>query len=699
MRRTAILRFFGVSLALGLAYAAQYLFDHPGAPLTALQALPFLPPPPFTLAVLALLAGMILFAVAAPTPDATAARAAQVAPSSDDPEHELAVRWQAPEREASQSPPPLAVAESPSGLRRPWAFWLGLGLAVLAAAAYIFNMGLYLGGGETALVRWLWLASILLLLAAQWRWVFVDEVVQHVAHHRRFYLGLALVLLIALALRLYRLDTLPQDLHGDMASHGLQAREILSGATPGLVGVGWADIPLAAFLPTVTTMALTGDTGLIGLNLASVIGGLLSVAGLAVLLLQITDRRVAWIAAVLLAVSYTHIHFSRIAEYMDPVPLAVWSLAFLAIGFRSGHSLPFLLSGMAASAAGLMYYSGRVVIVIIVLFLLYLLLLRRDVLRENWPGLATLALGFVVVMGPMTFYFAGHSDQFLSRTREVLVLSNPDALIHLQGKYGVTGLPAVMGEQIKRTLLTFSFYEDSSTQFGIAQPMLDSLMAPLVALGLAYALAHLRRPANFFLACALLTTLVIGGVLTGDAPFWPRMVFALAPAVALAAVAIDRIWDAACQAFGPETTRIVSVIVVGGLIYIGLQNWLIYYPAVKANGRPRAIVGRAIAAQPVTATVCLVPEGESNANRWISSVTEREIDFFLAPRPGYDVPASQLAAGLPSDHPCLQSGAVWLVAADQPQALQQLQAQFPGGRLETHGPRVTETVVTSYRLP
>jgi hypothetical protein len=648
MHSRHLARFLGVSLALALAYAGQYLLNQPDYWSPLLASLPVLFYGRPTLAIGLLLAGALLFAVAAPA----IARLAQPA--------------------ARQAVP---FADHPTRLARP--------LFLLALLGYGAGAGLFLLRGETALVRGLWLAGIVLLVASQTPWGRWRAAPKRWRQDWRPYGLPALLLLLAALLRLYKLAELPQDLHGDMASHGLQAQALLAGQVDGIIRLGWADIPMTGFLPAAIMMRLSGDTSVLGLGLASALGGVLSVWGLYVWLRETLGRRVALIGAALLAISYTHIHFSRIAEYMDPVPFAVWALAMLAIGLRRQQSLPFVLSGLFLAGAGMMYYSGRVILVIVALFLLYLLLVDRRLLWANRRGLLWLGMGAVVGMGPMLLLFLLEPAGWLQRSSEVWVF-NPPVLEHSRHKYGVETVGQIMLEQARRSLLMFNHSIDSSTQFGLARPLVDPVTGPLVVLGTAYALAHPRQWRSGLLALALLAVVVLGSILTDNPPFWPRLVFVLAPAMGLAALAVDRVWQATTDAFGWETGRIVRIIVVGGLVYLVLYNWLAYYEAAVDNGRPRALVGRLVAALPPDAAVCIVPEDD---NGWIHGPEEREIAFFLGERPGYGVEldAGGRIAQYPS--PCLQAGAVWIVPQPRQSVLPEIQQRLPGNVTTAHGPR------------
>ncbi len=660
MHSRHLLRFSAVAVALALAYAGQYLFNQPDFYSPLLAALPIALVGQPTLAIGLLAAGAVLFALAAPgLPVDAASRPATDAAFGDHP-----TRWARP-------------------------------LFVAALLTHMAGAALFLLAGESAAVRAAWLAGIALLVASQTPWGSAKALPGRWRRDWRSY-GLPLLLLLAAAfLRLYRLDELPQDLHGDMASHGLQALALLAGRVDGVVALGWADIPMTGFLPAAAMMRLSGDTGALGLGLASALGGVLSVWGLYVWLHETLGRRVALIGAALLAVSYTHIHFSRIAEYMDPVPFAVWALALLAIGLRRRQSLPFVLSGLLLAGASMMYYSGRVVLVVVALFLLYLLLVERRLLWANRRGLLWLVVGAVIGGGPMLLLFLLEPAGWLQRSRDVWVF-NPPVLEHSRYKYGVETVAQIMAEQARRSLLMFNLSIDSSTQFGFPRPMVDTITGPLVALGTAYALAHLRRWAVGLLAIALLTVVVLGGILTDNPPFWPRLVFVLAPAMALAALAVDRAWEAFTDAFGQEAGRIVAIVVVGGLLYVGLLNWTQYYQFAASNGRPRALVGRLVATLPPDAAVCIVPDDD---NGWIHAPDEREIAFYMGERPGYaiELDADGRIAEYPS--PCLQGGAAWIVPEPRQAVLSEVQQHLPGSVTTAHGRRAGEVAFYAVRVP
>jgi hypothetical protein len=164
----------------------------------------------------------------------------------------------------------------------------------------------------------------------------------------------------------------------------------------------------------------------------------------------------------------------------------------------------------------------------------------------------------------------------------------------------------------------------------------------------------------------------------------------------LAAVAVDRSWDAVTNAFGQETSRILVPMVVGLLLYVGLLNWTLYYQFAVSNGRPRALVGGLVATLPSDATVCIVPDDDGG---WIHAPDEREIAFFMGERPGYAIELDGEGRITQYPDPCLQTGAVWIVPEPRQSVLPQLQQRLPGSVTTGHGRRAGEVAFFAVRIP
>lgn len=603
------LRPLGMAVALVAVALAQFLF-------AGKLATQWSQDQRMAIGTLATVAGMVLFALAAVPPD-----------------------------------PALSVFGLRSKARLPVApllaqRWTLLWLAV-ALGGYGFSLIRFVQAGESRAVVLAWLLAIAALLISQWsprrrtaRPVRPVRPVQRSQPVERVYLiTLAALMLLALILRTYRLTTLPLDLDGDFASHGLQARALATGLEPYLFRFGWANIPMTGFLPAALTMKVFG-TGLAGLDAAGVIEGLGVILGVYLLGRQLFHPRVGLLAAALLTISYTHVHFSRTSEYIDSVFFMVYAVFFLVLGLQRGRGWAFVLSGLATAFSLQMYYSGRITLFVIAAIGLYLLLARRNLLAARWQGGVVWIFALLAGLGPMLIVFLRDWEGFVSRSREVFLFT-PAVLEHLRNKYQVESLGGILWEQAKRTALVFHVYVDTSTQFGLQRPILDPVSSALLALGAGYALAHLRRFGHFLLIAWLGLILVLGLFLTNNAPFWPRLLGLLPPAALLAGLAVERIYtplvDWSRQRGLAWVRPLAIAALVAGMAVVGVHNWNTYVESKGSWAMTRTRIGRLLAATAPQTQAFLVADPYS--------YDDREFQFLAPGRLAGNLNEEQVRAG------------------------------------------------------
>jgi len=567
-----------------------------------------------------------------------------------------------------------------------------LARAILAAAAVAMAVSavlIFWQRGESGAVRWLWLVSLGLLVLSQM------PMARSALRSRdwgtwivQFVLALA-VAGLAFALRFTLLEAMPSDFHGDMASHGLEARKVLAGQQTQWFATMWAEIPTLAFVPSALGLRLFGNN-LFGLRMTSVIGGTLTVLGLVLLVRELFDgqtgRRVAIISGVVLAISYVHIHFSRIAEYMDPWSFALFSMYLLVRGLKRHERLSMVGSGILLAACLQMYYSARIVPIIMAAFLIYVVLVHQDLRRGNWGGIVLFGLATLMGLGPMIPFYLQHPFNFVNRSRSVFRF-HPPVMEHLKGKYGVGTETEVILEQLKRSLLVFHQSIDSSTQFGLARPMLDSYSGPVLALGAGYALRRLRKPGHALTMLWLLLLLIVGSVLTNNAPFWPRLVGLLPPAAILIGLALERVWALVEHAWGDTASALLALLLLAGAIYVGVANWELYVDAVEDSARPRARIGRFLHGLDEDVNACLVSEPYH--------LSVREVAFLAYPRTTIDMPPDTRGQGLEA---CPGPRRVFILTDSHLDLLPELQARFPNGVTEEHHESNGTLVFVSYML-
>ncbi|HEY7127255.1 MAG TPA: glycosyltransferase family 39 protein [Ktedonobacterales bacterium] len=399
------------------------------------------------------------------------------------------------------------------------------------------------------MAQWWWVASVIVLALAAgvlswpftwWRALLANT--RHLTWALAEMLLVAGLLVVGLELRLPGLIDQPYVVHGDEAACGLEALRWLHGGVPSLLSVGWYGLPVAGYgLPALVMRVAGAD--LFGLRLSSVIIGLLCVVLLYALAREFVGRRVAFVAAALFTVAHISIQFSRMGIHYIHAPFVVLlTLWMLARSLRTRSALAAVLAGVGLSLSIQVYFSARIVLLIVPLFVLGLALLNREALRGRLSMLGWLVCSFVVSFGPLGVFFWKNPAPLEAHSAEVLILNqSPITHDHLISQFGTADFWRVLMHQLAAVPLYLGGLPDQSLQYGPQYPLFDAMVAALGTIGFFYALLHLRRPLHLLLVVWVTSTVIVGGVLTIDQPWWPRL-FVMVPALCLlAALALEKL--------------------------------------------------------------------------------------------------------------------------------------------------------------
>ncbi|HVN55717.1 MAG TPA: glycosyltransferase family 39 protein [Anaerolineaceae bacterium] len=576
--------------------------------------------------------------------------------------------------------------ETEKDRHRPARFLIFLGSLTI----YVVTIFIYVVIGENDLVRGLWLAGLILFIFSQIRWPRTlrsvhPEAEQSPRFHWLNWAVILIILVVAFFLRFYQLATIPNDFHGDYASHGIEARTFLSGEDRSIFGEGW-NFPRMAFIAAAASMSVFGNN-LFGMQMASVIEGLLCLLATYLLVWRLfNSHRLAALTMAVLAINTVHIHFSRIAENMDPWPYALFAFFFLVDGLKSRRASSFGFAGILCALSMQMYTGGRVSLFIIGCFLVCIFIFKRQWILQNKAGLLLFGVGWLLATGPSLVYNLTHWDIYAGRAREVY-LFEPGVLRHLMGKYQVSSVLGVVLTQIKLSLLMFNHSIDSSTQFGFPHPMFSSLVSPLAVLGLGFSLRRWKEPGMMFLISWLGLICVVGSILTVDAPAWPRLVGILPAGALLIALALDQTIELGKRIPVPGAT-----FALGGLVFLllastGSFNWEQYYSHVYANAHPEAMIGRFLSQLPGEVSACGITTR--------APISVREVEFLAWPR--------QIVAidpGAPDEDVlmCPNPPFVWIISPDVDNKLGVIRAIWPVGTLQDHFATNGDLIFRSYMV-
>ncbi len=355
-------------------------------------------------------------------------------------------------------------------------------------------------------------------------------------------LPIVFILLLALALRAYRLTDIPPGLTHDEANHGREAIDILDGVLRYYFPLNYGSEPIYSYV-VAASMALFGE-GLFALRLVNVIFGLAAIAAMAVWGKQAFDRSIALVTAALLAVSFWPLASSREALRAGMLPffmvVAVWFFWQIVFGeqdaaqtandtgtgetlSRGKKRLGWLILGFALSIVMTfhIYLAARVAWLLFPVYLLYLATVHRHRFHRSWrPVTAGLLLAGLLVI-PMFVYLANNPE---SQTRLSMLGSTVQQV-------QVWNLSPIL-QNMNEAALAFVWpgYGDQFLAYNIpGRPVFDIVTAVFFVIGILISLWRWKRPAYAFLLLWFLIG-IIPSLVTGPTANTTRNLAAL-PAV------------------------------------------------------------------------------------------------------------------------------------------------------------------------
>jgi len=304
---------------------------------------------------------------------------------------------------------------------------------------------------------------------------------------------MVLALLVAAALRFPDLATIPPGVHYDEAAYGLNAGDIgLRGERPIFIPSFTGREVLFPYLAGGMAVAL-GNTAF-SLRLTAAFIGLLTVAATYWLGREmLVDRRIALLAAALLAVSFWHLLFSRLGFRVISQPLLqALALAALFRSLRSGRWTWLWLAGVLIGLTAYTYLASRLFPVLLALGLLPLLF-DHDTFRLRVRQLALVALVAFLTALPLLAYF----------------WTNPDAFWVRIGQVAPGGESLTLTESLLRSFGMYFLRGDPYLRFNLpGRPLFDFVTGGLLLAGWIVCLVRFRRFAYDWQRAAVLILLL-----------------------------------------------------------------------------------------------------------------------------------------------------------------------------------------------
>jgi len=388
------------------------------------------------------------------------------------------------------------------------------------------------------------------------------------------------LLLLAAALRLYRLPDYPAGYHNDEVTDAHIIETVVAGRRAIFFPEDTGSEPFYMYFSALFSAAL-GHT-VLALRLPSVFLGMIALCAVWVLTRRMLGPLPAGVALAAMGTSWWGVLLSRITLHVAPVPpmlaLAMyffWRGCHVSGASHAGRSTLYLaLAGCFFALAFNSYTAARVMPILFVALLAYLGLVRRTVIRQRWRGLLALSVVALILSAPLTLYLVTHPG---AKQLSYTGFDVDQPLTDL-----ASGKPQLAIETTLQTLGMFTFAGDPLAYYNIpGRPLLEPAGAVLFLIGLAVLVWRWRDPRYGFVLIGLIVTLA-PGMLSQPAPNYARTVGAMAFAFVLPGIGADAVWRRTIARWGGTARRIGVVTLVAllsGNIAWTAHDFFVVWPA------------------------------------------------------------------------------------------------------------------------
>lgn len=356
-----------------------------------------------------------------------------------------------------------------------------------------------------------------------------------------------LLFLVALVIRVYDLASHPFILNGTEASIGLEALKVINGVQDNPFGTGWLTNPsLPFFLQAIPIWLLGPSTA--SLRLLSAVIGAITIPTLFIIGQRLFGRTTALVAAILLAGSHFHIHFSRsgLTNVWDAL-LVLLALGLIAIAWQQEagqNRRTWLFAGMAVGFSAYLYTSSHLLpIMLLVLGFLLVVFDSSMVKKQGRHILAMVALALVIAL-PQVLHYQALPGIYMERANVLGILDSQSGWLSQEAARTGFSQLEILGNQFWQAALAFNATIDTSTSYGPLVPFLNFLFGLLAVLGLILSLFRLRQIRYSMLVVWIAVTVIFAGTLLEFPPNSHRFIIAAPAASLLAAVALNELLGA-----------------------------------------------------------------------------------------------------------------------------------------------------------
>jgi len=415
-------------------------------------------------------------------------------------------------------------------------FWCLFAITFSALAAY--GATLYQRSYIPVLSIW-FMGGIGYLLAFTNGGLALDSIKEKIRENRTEILLVMAIMAFAVAVRFYNLGEVPRVLDSDEGLVGLAAQSTIEGTLSNPFAL-WENFGALYVQVINAAIKLFGITPF-ALRLVPAIGGVLAIPALYIFARQIGGPRIALIAAVLLAISHTHIHFSRIASvaYIHGTWLVPLELYFLFSGLEKRQAWRTALSGILLAIHFSVYVTAQVIIALVLVYMVIAFLFYRSWFKTIYHAALAFWGGFFIAIIPEAVYISRNMNEFMNR----LVQNGTFQSGWLELAMQATGKSAetILFERVVHAFMALIYYP-AYDFYGSPLPMLTVISSVLFLIGLGIALIRTRQRGYLLLNGYFWgATLSVGLFAIPPSADSYRMLMAFPAALIMGAIGLDQI--------------------------------------------------------------------------------------------------------------------------------------------------------------
>ncbi len=379
------------------------------------------------------------------------------------------------------------------------------------------------------------------------------------------------ITLLATFFRLYRLDHLPPGDGYDPAFYGVDALLILRGARPVFFPTNFGREALFSYIVAACFFLFGAGTQTI--HLASALVDILSIPAVYCVAEELfadeqglLKRFGGLVAALMMAISYWHLNWSRYGVRAILVPLfAALTFSFLWHGLHGKSRWAFVMCGASLELSMYTYQAARLFPVLIIIGFFCVIWARQAISGQDWRNFVLVVGVALLVFAPLGHYFLAHPGSFSQRVEQAFVIEKAQCI---------------------KALLAFNFVGDREPYSTIpGRPYLNPFLSVLFLLGIGISLVRFKKPSYLFLL-AWLGIMFIPAAVAGKGPTAKRAIGTL-PAVAML-IAIGALvpWQFfRCRRTGlaKKLGVVGGVLLAGGFVYSGIVTYRDYFVTWASN--------------------------------------------------------------------------------------------------------------------